>query len=97
MTISPDVLPVRRSSVKYGTEDRNILLDDFLLDDLHCNGREDNLLQCGRSRGHHDCTVEENAGVKCGGKSAWGIQLEDFDILHCDHKMQLFVKTSVPE
>ena len=38
------------------------------LDDLDCSGNEENLLQCMTdSRASHDCTHEEDAGVKCGG------------------------------
>lgn len=54
-------IPVRKS--RYGSFYGSILLDDLL-----CNGAEDNLLQCdtnGGSIGTHDCDHKEDAGVIC--------------------------------
>lgn len=57
---------MRRLVNKYGIGNGSILLDD-----LDCSGREMNLLQCANNRHQrtvqHDCSHEEDAGVKCGG------------------------------
>ena len=59
-------MPVRRLAGTYGVGS-----EDILLDDLDCNGREENLLLCTiDNRAGHNCNHEEDAGVKCGGKRA---------------------------
>ena len=62
-----DVIPVRKLELKYGVGNASIYLDD-----LDCSGSEANLLRCAsdsHGRAQHDCTHEENAGIKCGGKT----------------------------
>ncbi len=62
-----DLIPVKKSALLYGRGNGTILLDD-----LDCRGSEMNLLQCKsdiHKNARHDCTHEEDAGVKCGGKN----------------------------
>ena len=61
-----DVVPVKKSALKYGYGNGTILLDD-----LDCRGNENHLLVCQRDKhniAEHDCMHSEAAGVKCGGK-----------------------------
>lgn len=37
----------------------------FVLDDVHCNGSEDSLLDCRSTLFFHDCIAGEEAGVRC--------------------------------
>ena len=39
---------------------------DIILDDIQCNGSEDNLLQCIHGIEVHNCFYYEAAGVSCG-------------------------------
>lgn len=40
---------------------------DIPLDDLLCQGDEENLLECQKFHGNHTCDHSEDAGVRCGG------------------------------
>lgn len=72
-----DVIPVRRLSDKYGAGSGNIMLDD-----LDCSGREVDLFSCEEnSQRTHDCTHEEDAGVKCGGKSCMKHKQQTYRLL----------------
>ena len=49
----------------FGTDSRG---QSILLDNLMCNGRERNLLECsGNNLGDHNCELHELAGVRCQG------------------------------
>lgn len=37
------------------------------LDDVECNGSENNLVDCTANTGTHDCTHVEDAGISCPG------------------------------
>lgn len=53
-----------RNGTYFGESDSTILLDDVV-----CQGNENNLLECAHNGiGQHDCTSQETAGVICGGK-----------------------------
>lgn len=55
---------MRKLELKYGVGNASIYLDD-----LDCSGSEADLLRCeSNARAQHDCTHEEDAGLKCGGK-----------------------------
>ena len=63
--ISAGSLPVSGRDSVYGAGNASILLDD-----LECSGDEDNLFQCQRKAGFHDCTHDEDAAVVCMGRSS---------------------------
>ena len=57
-----DSVPIGRGF--YGQGEGKVLLDDLL-----CQGDEENLLQCEKySRGTHSCDHSEDAGVRCEGE-----------------------------
>lgn len=72
------MIPVRKLATTYGVGNGPIHLDD-----LDCIGSEENLLECSADqRGDHDCTHEEDAGVKCGGKLAHHQYYSDKSDIH---------------
>ena len=56
-----DAIPVEGGM--YGRGSGQVLLDDLL-----CDGEENNLLECGKFNGSHSCDHSEDAGVRCEGK-----------------------------
>ena len=55
-------LPISGRDSVYGAGNSSILLDD-----LECSGDEDNLFECQKKAGSHDCTHDEDAAVVCMG------------------------------
>ena len=63
MLFAIDAVPV--SGGVYGEGEGRVLLDDLL-----CQGDEENLLDCSRySGGTHSCDHSQDAGIRCEGES----------------------------